>query len=417
MIFLDYASATPVSKAARKAMEPYFSEQFFNPSAPYFSGMGVREDYENAKWDLAQIIGVKPGELIITSGATEANKLAFGAIDGALDYECDYISLIRKRAKAKGTSPFDEPRVGSLILETEHDSVIRNFEMEPFKFIKVKSDGLIDMEDFKSKLAESTIFVSVALANNELGTIQPIAEIAKLVKEERLSRLAKKNPLPIFFHTDASQALGLIPISVPRLGVDLMTLNSAKVYGPKGVGALYKSRRVRLEPITVGGGQEQGIRAGTENVPGLMGFVAAAKEAKARQDRDRKKYEKLVRILKEELDKAETKPIFLGNRKHQLANFCPVCFPGIDAERVVYHLEEDEEVCVATGAACAASEGRKSHVLRAIGLTDEEINGSLRITLGRGNTEENIRAAGRKIVRVIKEELQFSRQSVIIGDM
>ncbi|MBR3177692.1 cysteine desulfurase [Candidatus Saccharibacteria bacterium] len=379
MIFLDYASATPVSKIAKKAMEPYFSEKFFNPSAPYLAAKRVRDDYEAAKADLAHIIGAKGDDLIITSGATEANSLAFSAASGEI-----------------------------LVLETEHASVLKNSKNFDTKFIKVDQTGLINLEDFQEKLTKKTTFVSVALANNELGTIQPLAEIAGIIKAERQRRLLEGNTLPLIFHSDASQAMSLVPISVARLGVDLLTINSAKVYGPKGVGALYQGHQVKLRPLTEGGGQEKGLRSGTENVPGLIGFAVAAREAKEHQNGARKNYEELRNILKSELEKSEIQPIFLGSKKHQLANFCPVCFPGVDAERVIYNLENDE-IYLSTGAACAASKGEQSHVLKAIGLSDAEIAGSLRISLGKDNTKEAMKVAGQKIVEAVKKELQFSR--------
>ena len=381
MIFLDYASATPISKAAKAAMAPYESEKFFNPSAPYLPAKHVREDYEKAKSDLAHLIGAKGDDLIITSGATEANNLAFTAVP-------------------EGSA--------ILILETEHASVLNLGKKYNAELIKVDKNGRINLEDFKQNLDKNVGFVSVALANNELGTIQPLAEIAELIKKERQNRLIEGNSLPIIFHSDASQALNLVPISVARLGVDLLTINSAKIYGPKGVGALYQGHQVKLQPIAEGGGQEKGLRSGTENVPGLIGFAKAAEEIKAHQNGDRKHYEKLRKILKSKLEKSNLAPIFLGSEKYQLANFCPVSFPGLDAERLIFHLEEDE-IYLSTGAACAASKGEKSHVLKAIGLNDQEIKGSLRISLGKDNTEEDMEIAGEKIINAIKKELHFSK--------
>ena len=380
MIFLDYASATPVLESVKKAMTPYLSEIFFNPSAPYLPAKHAREDYEKAKADLAHTIGSKGDDLIITSGATEANNLAFTAVP-------------------------ENSTV--LVLETEHASVLNLGKKYEAKLIKVDKNGRIDLEDFKKHLTDKVGFISVALANNELGTIQPLAEIAELIRKERENRLLNNNPLPIIFHSDASQALNLVPISVARLGVDLLTINSAKVYGPKGVGALYQGHRINLKPISEGGGQEKGLRSGTENVAGLVGFAKAAEETKAHQNGNRKHYEKLRKILKDELKKSEIEPIFLGSEKYQLANFCPVSFPGVDAERLIFRLEEDE-IYLSTGAACSASKGEPSHVLKAIGLTDQEIEGSLRISLGKDNTEEDMHIAGQKIVEAVKKELQFS---------
>ncbi|MBO7664670.1 cysteine desulfurase [Candidatus Saccharibacteria bacterium] len=376
MIYLDHAAATPVSKKALAAMQPYFADDFFNPSAAYLPAKKVRADYENAKATIAHCIGAKGTDVVMTSGATEANNLAF--------------SLVKKKC---------------LVLASEHDSVLnvaKNYQCEQ---IAVQKSGLIDLVDFKKKLDKDVELVSIALAGNELGTIQPLAEIAGLIRAERERRLAAGDKTPIFLHSDASQAMNLLDINVARLGVDLLTVNSAKVYGPKGVGALYLSHDVRLQPLIYGGGQENGLRSGTENVAGVIGFATAFKEAKEHLNGNRKKYEKLSKILRDELKKGAVEPIFLGSAKHQLANFCPVSYPGIDAERVIFKLEENK-VYVSTGAACAASKGRKSHTLAAIGLTDTEIAGSLRLSLGELNSEENIKKAAEIINRVVKEEYE-----------
>ena len=247
------------------------------------------------------------------------------------------------------------------------------------------------------------MLVSVSLANNELGTIEPLSEIARIIAEERNNLLKSGNITPIYLHSDASQALNLMDISVARLGVDMLTLNAAKIGGPKAVGALYFAHEVKLQPIIAGGGQELGLRSGTENVPGVMGFAAAVEELKTHLSGNRKKYQALVTILKNELSKCQVEPIFLGNKKHQLANFCPVCFPGIDAERLVFLLE-DQEVYVSTGAACAANKGTASRVLTAIGLNDQEIAGSLRISLGVLNDEQNVRLSGQIIRETVEKE-------------
>lgn len=237
--------------------------------------------------------------------------------------------------------------------------------------------------------------------------------------------------LPVYLHSDASQALNLIDINVARLGVDLLTLNAAKCGGPKGVGALYVAHGVKLQPITVGGGQERGLRSGTENVPGVIGFAQAATETKAHLSSHRKQYQKMADIIRQELESIKT-PVqdqdpalhnsiiaqndkkvnrksqfirFLGNPKHQLASFISVSFSGIDAERLIYRLEM-RGVLVSTGAACAANKGIKSHVLAAIGLSDAEIAGSLRISLGSTNTLENVHEAA----KIIREEVEHEYQ-------
>ena len=376
MIYLDHASATPVSEKVKESMLPFFSDEFFNPSSPYLPAKKVQKIYEESKNKIAHSIGAKGSDLIITSGATEATNLAF--------------TCINKKV---------------LVLETEHQSVLETAKNFDFELIKVDKTGLIDLSDFKKKLDSDVELVSVSLANNEIGTIQPLAEIAEIIRAERQNRLKNGIKTSLYLHSDASQALNLLDINVARLGVDLLTINSAKIYGPKGVGALYVAHGVKLKPIAFGGGQENGLRSGTENVSGVVGFATASEEAKLHLNGNRKKYEKLSDIFREELKDAPIEPIFLGNKKHSLVNFCSVSFSGIDAERIIFKLE-DKEIYLSTGAACAASKGQKSHVLKAIGLNDEEIAGSLRISFGALNNEENVKTAAKEIKTAIKEELE-----------
>ena len=370
MIYLDHAAATPVSKKVLETMEPYFTEDFFNPSAAYLPAKKVAADYADAKGVIAHAIGAKASDLIITAGATEANNLAFTAVmDGSVLY-----------------------------LETEHDSIRRVAEQHNGESVKVLPNGLIDLDDLRKKITDKTELISVSLVNNELGTIQPLAEIAGIIKEVKLGRMKRGIKTQLLLHSDASQALNLLDISVARMGVDLLTLNAAKIYGPKGVGALYVSHEARLKPLTFGGGQENGLRSGTENVPGVIGFAKAVELAKEHLNGNRKKYTVWRKLLLSELQGYE-----LINRKHTLDNFVVLCYNGIDAERLVFLLEE-KEVYVATGAACAASKGVKSHVLKAIGLTEEQIAGSLRITLGETNNEAQIHEASKIINEVVKKE-------------
>ncbi len=376
MIYLDHAAATPVSDKALQAMLPYFSEQFFNPSAPYLPAKRVREAYESAKDQLAHVIGAKGVDLVITAGATESINLAFTVSHGKV-----------------------------LTIATEHAAVLEAAKLHDHALVKVDKAGLIDLRDLEHNLSDQVDLVSVSLANNELGTIQPLAEISEIIRRVRQDRLQRGITTPLYLHSDASQALNLLDINVSRLGVDLLTINAAKCGGPKGVGALYITHGVKLAPINVGGGQERGLRSGTENVPGLIGFATAAAEAKSHLSYHRKQYQEMTKILRQELSALQPQPIFLGNPKKQLANFCPVTFPGLDAERLIYRLE-GREVYVSTGAACAASKGSKSHVLAAIGLSDAEIAGSLRISLGSTNTVDQIREAARIICEEVTHEYE-----------
>ncbi|MBQ9018210.1 cysteine desulfurase [Candidatus Saccharibacteria bacterium] len=373
MIYLDHAAATPVSSKALEAMMPYFSHDFYNPSAAYLPAKKVAADYEAAKATIAHAIGAKSHDLVITAGATEANNLALSA--GPAQHRILYLA-------------------------TEHDSVRRAAERFGGEAVRVDKNGRVDLADLTAKITDSTELISIALVNGEIGVIQPLAEVAALIREIRFDRLRRGVKTPLLLHSDASQALNLLDINVARLGVDLMTLNSAKVYGPKGVGALYVSHEVRLAPQIYGGGQEQGLRSGTENVPGVIGFAAAVQDAKEHLNSNRKKYAELKRILLANLQGYEQLAT-----KHQLDNFINLCYNGIDGERLVFLLEE-QEIYVATGAACAASKGEKSHVLKALGLSDSEIAGSLRLTLGETNTKDQIITAAKIINEVVAKEYE-----------
>lgn len=420
MIYLDHAAATPVCKAALAAMQPYFAEEFFNPSAPYLPAKRVREAYQEAKDTVAHAIGAKGSDLVITAGATESINLAF-------------------TAARPGHATFDSATPRILALSTEHTAVLSAAEPYGRALIKVDPTGLINLDDLRAQLSDEIILVSVSLANNELGTIQPLAEIAEIIRAARQDRLARGITTPLYFHSDASQAANLLDINVSRLSVDLLTLNAAKCGGPKGVGALYIAHGIPVRPLSLGGGQERGLRSGTENVPGVVGFAAALTDAKKHLNGNRKKYTEMVELLKKELlagafsiparsslrtpvvtgsvrsssavaahDPAETENapqvIFLGNAKHHLANFLPLSFPGVDAERLIYKLEE-QGILVSTGAACAANKATKSHVLTAIGLSDEEIAGSLRISLGSTNTLDQMPVVARALTDAVRSEL------------
>ena len=405
MIYLDHAAATPVDKRVLQAMEPYFTEDFFNPSAAYLPAKKVASEYESAKGVIAHAIGAKTSDLIITAGATEANNLAFTAI--SLDESCQQLSSSASQSSVGNFPRNRHPSV--LYLVTEHDSVRRVAERYGGQAIDVLPNGLIDLSDLRKKITDETELISVSLANNELGTIQPIAEVSQIIREVKLDRMKRGLKRQLLLHSDASQALNLLDINVARLGVDLLTLNAAKVYGPKGVGALYVSHDVRLHPLTFGGGQENGFRSGTENVPGVIGFAKAILLAKEHLNGNRKKYAAWKKSFLSELSDYE-----LINDRHSLDNFVVVCFKGLDAERLVFLLEE-REVYVATGAACAASKGVRSHVLKAIGLTDEQIAGSLRITFGETNDEAQIHEATKIINEVVAGERERIDKSAATG--
>lgn len=378
MIYLDHAAATPLSQKAFNAMQLYFSEQFFNPSAAYLPAVEVRHAYEKAKDDIAHVIGVKGVDLVMTSGATESINLAFSLVG---------------------------PDAEVITSAVEHPAVRENAKRAELAYeVKVNSVGRVNLDDFRAKLSPRTQFVSICLVSSELGTIQPISDIARIISEERQRRAMNGETTPLYFHCDASQGIGQLEVKINRLGVDLLTLNAAKVYGPKGIGALYVGHNVRLKPQTVGGGQEMGLRSGTENVPAVIAFATAITEAEKHLSSERKRLQNLKNQLRKDL--ADLPNIeFLGNDKVQLPSFLPISLPGLDAERLIFALE-DRDVYLSTGAACAASKGIKSPTLRAIGLDDEHIAGSLRVSMGKLNDEENIKLAAQQIREVVLAEMK-----------
>ncbi len=373
-MYFDHAAATPLDRRVLSVMEPYFTELFFNPSAPYAPAIDVRRDYAAAKSKIAQAIGAKPDELIMTAGATESINLAFESVAGH-----------------------------SVVTAIEHHAVLAAAGRRDHTMVPVNAKGQVSPEAIREAITDETTLVSVALANNELGTIQPIRDIAEVIKKARADRLTQGNHTPLYLHTDASQGVGQLDVSVARLGVDLMTLNAAKIYGPKQVGLLWAASHVRLSPLIVGGGQERGLRSGTENVAGVMGFAKAIELCTAHRKHETQRLAGLRDELQKSLIAAFPEAVISGHKKHRLASYLHISFPGLDAERVLFALENCG-VYVATGSACAANKGTRSHVLTAIGLADDVADGSLRLTLGHLNDDESVRAATQIIIEEVRRE-------------
>jgi cysteine desulfurase len=373
-IYLDHAAATPLDERVLQAMVPYFSEQFYNPSSPYEPALRVKRAYQEAKDTIARCLGVKADELVMTAGATESINLAFHRVSGHV-----------------------------VISAIEHQAVLRAAERHDHTVVSVDAYGQVDSEAIRRAIQDDTELISIGLANNEIGTIQPLADIGRVVEEVRRQRLEEGNHRPIFLHSDASQGVGQVDVTVARLGVDMLTLNAGKIYGPKQVGLLYVARHVHLTPQVVGGGQELGLRSGTENVAGVIGFAKAMELA----DASRKSEVRRLRWLRDQLEKQLTEvfpdAVLSGHHKHRLASCLHISFPNIDAERLVFLLEA-EGVLVATGSACAANKGTRSHVLTALGLSPEVADGSLRLTLGHGTDTEAIERAAGAIISAVKRE-------------
>ncbi|MEO7905155.1 MAG: cysteine desulfurase family protein [Candidatus Saccharimonadales bacterium] len=359
VIYLDHAAATPLDERVFRVMQPYFTKLFYNPSSPYAPAIAVRRDYQAAKQVIARSIGAKSDELIMTAGATESINLAFNSIGGHV-----------------------------VTANIEHHAVLAAAQKLDHTIIPSDDHGRVSATVIAAAIRPDTRLVSIALANNELGTIQPLREIATVIQAERERRRSAGDTTPIYLHTDASQGAGQIDIHVSRLGVDLMTLNAGKVYGPKQVGLLWAHSDVRLQPQIVGGGQERGIRSGTENVAGVIGFAKAIELA----DGHRRSESQRLRTLRDDLERhlidMHPDAVVSGSRKNRLPGHLHISFPGVDAERLVFGLEASG-VMVATGSACAANQGTRSHVLTAIGLPDDVADGSLRLTLGQLSTGQN----------------------------
>lgn len=373
-VYLDYAAATPLDADVLAAMQPYFSDKFYNPSSPYAPALVVRREYERAKAEIAAAIGAQSGELTMTAGATESINLAFNGFGGHI-----------------------------VTTTIEHKSVLEAVSMYEHTLVEVDQYGRVEPEMIKNAVRPDTWLVSVGLANSEIGTVQPLSKIAEIIRKIRHERIREGNETPLYLHTDASQGAGQLDLHVSRLGVDMMTLNAAKFYGPKQVGLLYATRSVKLKPQIVGGGQEAGLRSGTENVAGVIGMAVAIKKA----DKKRHSEVKRLSVLRDELQvhllEEFPEAIVSGHLKHRLAGHLHISFPGIDAERLVFSLET-KGVLLATGSACAANKGTRSHVLNAIGLDPNAADGSLRITLGRDTDQDTIHRASDLITKAVRHE-------------
>lgn len=373
-IYLDHAAATPLDERVFEAMQPYLSDQFFNPSSAYEPALKVRRDYQAAKHTIAQIIGVRADELTMTAGATESINLAFHSTRGHVV-----------------TTTIEHPAVLNIATVREHT------------LVDVDAHGRVSPAAVLTAITDETELVSVGLANSEIGTVQPIREIATQLEMIREQRREQGNNRPLYFHSDASQGAGLLDIQVARLGVDMLTLNAAKIYGPKQVGLLYTNRNVQLTPQLVGGGQEGNRRSGTENVAGVIGFATALTRADRQRKTEAKRLSELRAKAVSALQATFPDMIVSGHPNHHLASHLHLSFPGLDGERLLFSLEA-RGVFVATGSACAANKGTRSHVLEAISLTPEVADGSLRLSFGHLSTAENTIRAIEILIDVVRTE-------------
>ncbi|HTE57748.1 MAG TPA: cysteine desulfurase family protein [Verrucomicrobiae bacterium] len=365
LIYMDYAAATPMDPAVLAAMQPYFMQQFYNPSALYLSAKAVAKDIATARAGIAGILGTRPAEIFFTAGGTEANNLA---IQGIMH---------------------EFPEANVVVSAIEHESVLRPAHQYACKETPVATDGRVDLDALQKLIDSNTILVSVMYANNEIGTIQPIRQITQLVETVRKQRQQAGNNLPLYVHTDACQAANYLDLHISRLGVDLMTVNGGKIYGPKQSGLLYVRAGVQLAPQTLGGGQERGLRSGTENVAGIMGLAKALELTQARRHDETHRLQALQQQFMKELERSILGAVINGSKKHRLPNNVHATIPGQDNERLIMALDE-AGIQAAAGSACSASNDEPSHVLRALGLSEQDAQASLRFTMGVATTAEDV---------------------------
>ena len=381
-IYLDYAATTPVDPAVLRAMEPYFSEKFGNPGSLHSFGQEAIAAVDRSRETIAKFIGAEFREVIFTGSATEANNLVLrGIIKNAQ----------RKIARPRIIVSAIEHES---ILETAHDLERNGVEIV---YLPVDKNGIVDLKKLKASLNEQTVLVSVMYANNEIGTIQPIVEIAKIIGEFKTEsaglkpKLAsKKNIAYPLFHTDAAQAFQFLDCDVRELGVDLMTLSSHKIYGPKGAAALYirgnsgKAQDNILNALTTGGGQEFGLRPGTENVPAIVGFAKAAELAVTMREKELKRIEKLRDQLLRGIKKIYPKAVLNGatNKREALPNILNIYFPGRASQDLLTRFDL-AGLAVSSGSACRSRAFESSYVIEAIGHSKECARSSIRFSLGR----------------------------------
>jgi cysteine desulfurase len=361
VIYLDHASTTPADPEVVAAMSPWFTRSFGNPSTVYSLGLESAQAVQEARETIARLLNADPDEIYFTSGGTESDNWA---IQGTADSRS-------RNGRHLITSAIEHHAV----LETMEHLEKQGYEVTR---VPVDSRGIIDPDDVRKAIRPNTILVSIMHANNEVGTIQPIAEIGKITREAG-----------VLFHTDAVQTAGKLPLDVRELGVDMLSVSAHKFYGPKGVGLMYMRKGVRITPLLHGGGQERGRRAGTSNVPGIVGMAKALELAAERMAADAAREAALRDRLWAGLQDAIEAIHLNGDLEQRLAGNLNVRLDGIEGESMILMLDM-EGICVSSGSACTTGSLEPSHVLLALGIPKEHAHGSLRVTLGRSTTTEHI---------------------------
>ena len=397
--YFDHSATTPMDKKVLSAITPYFIEKFGNPSSIHSFGQTAMAGVDKAREQVAEFLNCEPGEIIFTSGATESDNLALRGVIGAL-----------KRQGVK------KPHIITSLIE--HDAVLQPcLEMEKegveITFLPVKSNGVVDLEKFKKAIKDNTVLVSVMYVNSEVGSIQPIREIGKIIEKINKNKLNEwkkgrtkdrgEKPRPIYFHTDATQALNFLPCNTKYLHADLLSLSGHKIYGPKGVGALFIKNGVPLKAIQLGGHHEKNLRSGTLNVPGIVGLGAAIsllgeKTVKNNNAKIAKLRDMLVNGIKKNIPDV----ILNTDRENSTPAHAHFSFLSVEGESILIALDL-EGMAVSTGSACASGSLKASHVLLAMGIKKEIAHNSIRFSLGKNNTEAEIKRVIKILPPIIKK--------------
>ena len=372
MIYLDNAASTQIHEDVLESMLPYLKEQYGNASSIHRYGRLAHKAIEKARKQIAQLINADPSEILLTSGGTESNNTVLRGIP---------------------VNDSNDQIITSLI---EHDAIL-----EPCKqltktglnvdYLPVDKFGTIDPSELKNHLSEKTCLVSIMFGNNEVGTVQHISEISKLCDERNIP-----------FHTDAVQAVGKIPIDVKELGIDLLSISSHKLHGPKGIGALFIKNGIKINPVILGGGQEHGLRSGTENVANIVGFGKACEIAKNNLDENMIYVCKLRDLLVDRVLEEIPEVTLNGDPKSRLPNNAHFTFLGVNGEDLIIKLDE-YGIAASTGSACSVNTQKASHVLQAMGFSHEQITGSLRLTMGVFNNEIEIEQTVASLKKIVEE--------------
>ena len=367
-VYLDNAATTPIDSDVVEAMMPYLTEKFGNASSIHYFGQETRAAVDKARQQVASLINCRPTELVFTSGGTEANNLA---IRGLLEAQ------VKPNIPSHIiTSAIEHPSVSSVCEDLEKRGV-------RVTYLPVHESGVVRLSDIEAAISDDTVLISLMAANNEIGTLQPVAEVGKMV------RTLRNEGRKIWFHVDAVQAAGKIPLDVEEIGCDLMSVSAHKIYAPKGVGALFVRRGTRLHQQNLGGRQERGVRGGTESVPLIVAFGKAAEIAEERLKEDGRRLGELRDVLEDRVFERIDDVFLNGDRKTRLPNISNISFSGVEGEGLLINLDM-HGIAVSTGSACSSGSLEPSPVIRALGRNDDLARSAIRFSLGRKNSIDDI---------------------------